>query len=234
MLALLVTPQSHRLRADVERHRNDRQNVVQNPRDLREQDPDPLPALRHLDAQQLLGGQRKRVLHTHRRDVVEPIEIRQRLRVRLVLDQLLGAAVQQPDMRIDAVCTTLAIHLQHQAQYAVSRRMLRTEIDPCRVWILVDPPAGQFFRPTASLRVTTPVIAPHPLRRQQFLICIICARLTSTCEGPLMHFLVARQHHVGHRFPWRFMKSKHPEILRQRHRFVNDSASVPGRSAVPR
>jgi hypothetical protein len=45
-----------------------------------------------------------------------------------VLDQLLGAAVQEADVRIDAL-DHLAVQLQHQAQHTVRRRMLGTEVD---------------------------------------------------------------------------------------------------------
>ena len=68
------------------------------------------------------------MLLVHRRDIVEAIEIGDRLQVGLLLDQLLGAAMQQADMRIDAV-DNLAVELQHEAQHAVRRRMLRSEID---------------------------------------------------------------------------------------------------------
>ena len=80
------------------------------------------------DAEQLLDRQAERVLLIHRRDVVEPVEIRDRLQIGLVLDQLLGAAMQQPDMRIDAL-DDFAVELEHQAQHAVRGRMLRPEID---------------------------------------------------------------------------------------------------------
>ena len=89
---------------------------------------DQLAAARHGDAEQLLDRQREGVLLVHRRDVVEPVEIRHRLQVGLVLDQLLGAAMQQPDMRIDAL-DDLAVELQHQAQHTVRRRVLRPEVD---------------------------------------------------------------------------------------------------------
>ncbi len=68
------------------------------------------------------------MLLVHRRHVIEPVEIGQRLQIGLVLDQLLGAAVQQADMRIDAL-DNLAIKLQHQAQHTVRGRVLRAEID---------------------------------------------------------------------------------------------------------
>jgi hypothetical protein len=44
----------------------------------------------------------------------------------LRLDQLLGAAMQQADMRIDAL-DHLAVELEHEAQHAVRGRMLRAE-----------------------------------------------------------------------------------------------------------
>ncbi len=72
-------------------------------------------------------AEREGVLLAHRRDVVEPVEIGHRLEIGLVLDQLLGAAMQQADMRIGAL-DHLAVHLQHQAQHAMGRRMLRPEI----------------------------------------------------------------------------------------------------------
>src|SRR5262249_20985510 len=68
------------------------------------------------------------MLLVHRGDIVEPVEIRDRLQIGLGFDQLLGAAMQQPDMRIDAL-HHLAVEFQHQAQHAVRRRVLRPEID---------------------------------------------------------------------------------------------------------
>ena len=68
------------------------------------------------------------MLLVHRRDVVEPVEVRQRLQEGLVLDQLLGAAMQQADMRIDAI-DDLAIKIEHKAQHAVRSRVLRPEVD---------------------------------------------------------------------------------------------------------
>src|SRR5262245_27290811 len=102
---------------------------------MREQAPDlaikradELPALGHRDAEQLLGCQAERVFLIHRRDVIEPVEVGQRLQVSLVLDQLLGPAVQKADMRVDAL-DHLTVELQHEAQYAVRRRVLGPEIE---------------------------------------------------------------------------------------------------------
>jgi hypothetical protein len=38
----------------------------------------------------------------HRRDIVEPVEVGQRLQIGFMLDQLFGAAMEQADMGIDA------------------------------------------------------------------------------------------------------------------------------------
>jgi hypothetical protein len=68
------------------------------------------------------------VLHVERRAIIEAIEIGERLQIGLILDQLLGAAMQQPDMRIDPL-DDFAVQLHHEAQHAVRGRMLRAEID---------------------------------------------------------------------------------------------------------
>src|SRR4030095_3157333 len=61
------------------------------------------------------------------RDVIEAIEIGDRLQVGLVFDQLLGAAMEQADMGIQPL-HHFAIHLHDQAKHAVGGRMLRPEI----------------------------------------------------------------------------------------------------------
>src|SRR6185295_2907959 len=45
-----------------------------------------------------------------------------------MLDQLFGAAMQEPDMGIDP-SDDLAVQIQDQAQHTMGRRMLRSEID---------------------------------------------------------------------------------------------------------
>src|SRR6266542_3836130 len=96
--------------------------------DLAIEDANELPAPGHRDAEQLLGCQAERVFLVHRRDVIEPVEVGQRLQVGLVLDQLLGPAMQQTDMRVDAL-DDLTVELQYETQYAVSRRVLGPEIE---------------------------------------------------------------------------------------------------------
>ena len=125
--ALLEAPQHRRHRADVHGEGADGEDVVEDAADLGVQHADVLAAQRRLDAQQLLDGQREGVLLVLRRHVVEPVEVGHRLQIGLVLDQLLGAAMQQADVRIGAL-DGLAVHLQHQAQNAVRRRVLRPEV----------------------------------------------------------------------------------------------------------
>src|SRR3546814_6258776 len=69
--------------------------------DLREHHADILCAQRHFEVEQLLDGEHIGVLHAHRADVIEPVEIGQRLKIGPVLDQLFGAAMEEADVRID-------------------------------------------------------------------------------------------------------------------------------------
>ena len=74
---------------------------------------DELGAARNGEAQQLFCGHTKGMLLVHRRDVIEPVEIADRLQIGLVLDQLLGAAMQQADVGIDAL-DDLTVQLEHE------------------------------------------------------------------------------------------------------------------------
>ena len=67
------------------------------------------------------------MLLIHRGDVIEPVEIRDRLQIGLGFDQLLGPAMQQPDVRVHAL-DHLAIEIEHEAQDTMRRRVLRPEI----------------------------------------------------------------------------------------------------------
>ncbi len=127
LLALLEAEEEHRHRADVEAVRAEPHEVVQDARDLVEHHADVLRALGGLDAEQPLDGEHVRVLVTHHGHVVEPVHVADGLVEGLGLGQLLGAAVQQPDVRI-GLLDDLAIELEHQAQHAVRRRMLRPEV----------------------------------------------------------------------------------------------------------
>ena len=101
--------------------------MVQDPRDLVEHHPDVLRTLRHLDAEQALDREAVGVLVAHHRHVVEPIHVRQRLDVGLVLGELFGRAMQEADVRIGAL-DHLAVELEHEAQHPVCRGVLRPEI----------------------------------------------------------------------------------------------------------
>ena len=128
LLALLEAPQRRGERADVHRLGGDVEQMDEHPADLA------IRARGYIGRAWALPGpaasrcQAEGVLLVHRRDVIEPVEIGDRLEIGLVLDQLLGAAMQQADMRIDAR-DDFAVQLQHQAQHAMRRRMLRPEID---------------------------------------------------------------------------------------------------------
>ena len=94
LLALFEAPERRRQRADVHGLRGDVEKMGKQPADLGIEHADELAAFRHRDVDQLLDRERIRMLLVHRRDVVEPVEIRERLEIGLVLDQLLGAAMQ--------------------------------------------------------------------------------------------------------------------------------------------
>ena len=137
------------------------------------------------------------VLLVHRRDIVEPVEIGHRLQVGLVLDQLLGAAVQQPDMRIDAL-DDLAVELQHQPQHAVRGRMLRPEVDGEVADLLLG--HGR-RRPSQALRLL--VARQHVLRafprRQEVEIAEFLRQLHRLVDHPLLLVVVAHLDEAGQR-----------------------------------
>src|SRR5207253_2863104 len=85
-------------------------------------------ALRELQAEQLFSRQAEGMLLVHWRDIVEPVEIGQRLQIGLVLDQLFGAAMQEADVRIDPL-DNLAVKLEHKPEHAMGGWMLGPEVD---------------------------------------------------------------------------------------------------------
>jgi hypothetical protein len=126
LFALFKTPQRRGQRADVHRLRGDVEQMRQDAADLAIEHADQLAAARHRDAEQLFRREAERMLLVHRRDVIEPVEIRDRLQIGLLLDQLFGAAMKQTDMRIDAL-DDFAVELQHEPQARRAPRMLRPE-----------------------------------------------------------------------------------------------------------
>src|SRR6266567_7436935 len=192
LLALFETPQRRRERADVHRLGGDVEEMREQPADLAIEHANELGSPRHLDAEQALRGETECMFLVHRRDVVEPVEIGDRLQIGLLLDQLLGAPMQEPDVRIDAL-DYLAVELEYQAQHAVRRRMLRPEIDG----EIAQRGFGHFTCRTAARM--PPLIASWPSWR--------------------LGLFVARQH-VLRPFPRR-EEIEIPEFLRQPHRVVD-------------
>ena len=86
LLALFKTPQERGHRAHVDGKGGQVQKVVQNAADLAIENTDILRAARNLDADGALDGQRPGMLLVHRRDIVQPVEIGQSLKIGLVLD----------------------------------------------------------------------------------------------------------------------------------------------------
>ncbi|MCY1170752.1 hypothetical protein D9M73_108390 [compost metagenome] len=121
-------PQVRRHRADVHDVRTEVEHVVRNARQLGEQHAQILRTQRHFEIEQFLDREHIAMLHAQRRAIIEPVEIRQRLLVGLVLDQLLGAAVQQADMRVDPL-DDFTVQLHHQTQNTVRGGMLRAKVD---------------------------------------------------------------------------------------------------------
>ncbi len=147
LFALFKAPQRRGQRADVHRLRGDVEQVRQDAADLAVENADQLAAARHGNAEQLFRRETERVLLIHRRDVIEPVEIRDRLQIGFLLDQFFGAAMKQADMRIDAG-NHFAVKLQHQTQHAVRRRMLRPKVDGKISEVLLV--HGQAFGPAFS------------------------------------------------------------------------------------
>ena len=128
VLADLEQPQVRGHRADVHDVAAEVEHVVRDARQFRHQHADILRAQRHLEPHQFLDREHVAMLHAHRRAIIEPVEVRQRLGVGLIFDQFLGAAVEQADMRIDPL-DDLAVQLHDQAQHAMRGGMLRAEVD---------------------------------------------------------------------------------------------------------
>jgi hypothetical protein len=128
VFAQLEQPQVRRHRADVHHMAAEVQHVVRDAGQLGVEDAQILGAQRHFEPEQFLDGEHEAVLHAHRRAIIEPVEIGQRLEIGLVLAELLGAAMEQADMGIDPL-DDLAVELEHEPEHAVRGRMLRPEVD---------------------------------------------------------------------------------------------------------
>jgi hypothetical protein len=98
--------------------------------ELDQQHADPLGPGRDVlvDAEQRLGGQREGQLGVQRRGVVHAGDVGAALQVRERLAGLLHAGVQVAEDRLGAH-HGLAVELEHEAQHAVGRRVLRPHVD---------------------------------------------------------------------------------------------------------
>ena len=101
--------------------------MIQDPGDLIEQHADVPRPDRRIDLEQLLDRDHVGVLIAHHGHIVEAVHVADRLIERLALRELLGAAMQKPDVRVRFL-NDLPVHLEHQAQHAVRCRVLRSEI----------------------------------------------------------------------------------------------------------
>lgn len=128
LLTLLETPQEGSEGADVHGVGQDGHEMVQDPGNLAKQGSDPLCSLGDLNVQQLLDGQGVDLLVGHHGHIVETVKVWQGLQVRLVLDQLLGATVQQTDVGVGAN-NLFTIELEDETQDTVGGRVLGTKVD---------------------------------------------------------------------------------------------------------
>ena len=101
--------------------------MIQDSRDLVEHHADVLRAQGRLYAEQLFDRPDIGVLIAHHRHVIQPVHVADRLVEGFALGELLGRAVQEPDVRV-GLLNHFAVHFQHQTQHAVRRRMLGPEV----------------------------------------------------------------------------------------------------------
>jgi hypothetical protein len=96
--------------------------------DLAKEHANELTAFGSRCAEQLFCRQTEGVLLVHRRDVIEPVEIGESLQISRLLDQLLGPAMEDPDIWIDAL-HDFAVEREHEAQDTMRRRVLGPKVD---------------------------------------------------------------------------------------------------------
>ncbi|CFX43933.1 protein of unknown function [Candidatus Filomicrobium marinum] len=128
LFALFKAPKWRRQRTDVHGLCCDVQEMGQDAADLRIQDADVARARRNGEFKEAFGREAEGVLLIHRGNIVKAIEIPDRLKVRLMLDQLFGTAMQESDMRVNAL-DYFAVQLQNEPEHAVRGRVLRTKVD---------------------------------------------------------------------------------------------------------
>ena len=129
LLPLRERVQEDRQRPHVHRERAQPQQMRRNPRQLAADHADVLAARWKLfvDAEELLHRQGVHDVVMQGREIIQPIGVRDELRVSHVLRDLLIAAMQITHVR-RRLRDDLAIHLQQQPQHPVRRRMRRPHV----------------------------------------------------------------------------------------------------------
>ncbi len=128
LVALDEAPQDRGQAAEVEGEPAHEQGVAGDPVQLAREDPDVLGPARDLDVVELLEGDHRRPLAEQRADVLERVHVADRLVVVGVLAQLLDAAVEVAEDRIE-VDDLLAVDLEDDPQDAVGRRVLGPHVE---------------------------------------------------------------------------------------------------------
>jgi hypothetical protein len=128
LFTLLKAPQERSQSTNIHGVGQDGHEMVQDPGDFAEQGPDVFGTVGDLNVQQLLHSKREALLVGHHRNVVESVEVGQRLQVCAVLDELLCASVQEANVGIGAH-NLLTIEFENQSQHTVGSGMLGTKVD---------------------------------------------------------------------------------------------------------
>src|ERR1019366_6307297 len=128
LLALLESPHWRRQGADIHGLRRDTEKMRENPPDFAKQNAQQLAAARDFKAEQFFNRKAESMFLIHRRDIIEPVEIRHILQIGARLHQLFGAAMKETNMRIDTL-DDFAVEFEDQPQDAMRGRMLRAKID---------------------------------------------------------------------------------------------------------
>ncbi len=128
LVALDEGPQDRRQATEVQGHPAEEQRVAGDPVELRREHADVLGATRDLHVQQLLERHDARPLAEQRAHVLQRVEVADGLVVVRVLAQLLDAAMEVPQHRVE-IDHLLAVELEDHPQHAVGRGVLRTHVD---------------------------------------------------------------------------------------------------------
>ena len=111
-----------RHRAEIERHRAKSHQVRGNARGFTANGAYRFSARRDFPAHQFFHGERVSHVVRKRREIIEPVSVRDKLVVLHVLGDFLVAAMQKTNVR-SSLGNDLAIELEHQPQHAVRGRM---------------------------------------------------------------------------------------------------------------